>query len=734
MEKRDITELAVYETEHEAETVLLENIRNLYFEKTAEIIYITRQKKLYGIVCMGEVLCGHRQNTVIRINKAFTSLPGYDIVEAKKIFKRKRKVYKIPVVTQQGELLGDYSRWDDRLFIERNQEQCMKKEAVKNVLQPYESVYVVKPIDGKMDIYKQFIDYLDRFQVTYTVWDKRRITEKLFENAICIFMDEDEKRGAECLNGIEPRLYDCNGSSVLRYDRLVDQSYQIRLTTYTNLLFQIIKDGQLARLNIRKPASLLYDDVNDKATVLLTALKQKGVNCFNLYSTENVVSEYWKNFNNELVRQLQDCAISIKEPWSKGERNVDFYQELYQLEDYKEEKAQKEIFNANCDFEVKKNISGKYFNAEEGKRRTCFQPEKYNGTIYLLGMCTIVGRHVEDQYTVASYMQKKLLDKGYAYRVENYGAEIRIDGAIDTRLEEIGEFNQNDIIICQTPSGKAVDIPGISFEKIYREHQAPAKWCMDVFGHCNHKINQMFADSMLNLIESCLQREKDETNYAKGFRMEFHNIMKEYIRHKYLEQYFSDFSGKDYDTVGAIVMKCNPFTKGHRYIIEEAKKQVDFLIVFVLEEDSFLFSFEERFRLVKEGVQDIGNVLVVPSGDFIFSKSTFWEYYRRAKKEIVEVNAEYDINIFVDYIAKPLHITHRFAGKELKNKVIMTYNETMGRILPQNEIFYVEIPKLRIEGEDVSAIKVRRYIAKKEYSKACALLPDLSRCYLMKWI
>ena len=35
--------------------------------------------------------------------------------------------------------------------------------------------------------------------------------------------------------------------------------------------------------------------------------------------------------------------------------------------------------------------------------------------------------------------------------------------------------------------------------------------------------------------------------------------------------------------IGAIVMNCNPFTLGHRYLIEESAKKVEKLIVFVVE-------------------------------------------------------------------------------------------------------------------------------------------------------
>ena len=53
------------------------------------------------------------------------------------------------------------------------------------------------------------------------------------------------------------------------------------------------------------------------------------------------------------------------------------------------------------------------------------------------------------------------------------------------------------------------------------------------------------------------------------------------------------------ENIGAMAMNCNPFTRGHRYLIEQAQKMVDFLYVFVVEEDSSDFSFKDRFAIVK---------------------------------------------------------------------------------------------------------------------------------------
>lgn len=735
MLKRDITQLAVYQTEDEVEAVPFECLRSLYLEKTSDIVYITRDKKLYGIVGRKEVLCGGL-NGEIAINKFYTFLTDYNVIKAHEIFQRNGQIHKIPVVNEWGELLGDYSRWDDILFIERNQDQLMKKETVRNVLEPYEAVYVVEPVDTENFAYLCLLKYLIDFQIKYIVLKKEQIGEKLSDKVICIFLDEDERRGTQYLYGIKQLLkYDSLGNAVFAYDMLADSQWKGRMATYMSLLVQIMEETRMERLKIAKPAYLPPYRVDDKATVFLSELQKRGVKCFCLYDTEDEMTEYGKNFHKEVNERLKIHPLSLKKPWPKRKENEDFYGELYQSEDYQNETAQEEIIDASNNFEYKKEIVGKYFNAKEGRRITCFQPKEYVGTIYILGLCMIVGAYVEDQYTITSCLQKKLLEKGYPYRVENYSSVIQFDVATDTRLEEIGRYHANDIVICLSGMGKRiVDIEGKSLEHIFEEHNIPSVWVKDLYIHCNHKVNQLVADSILEMINPCLSRGLAGNTDNAGQRINFHEVMKDYIQNKYLNQYFRYFSDSKYDTVGAIVMNGHPFHKGHRYLIEQAKQQVDLLIIFVVEEDVSLFPFEERFRLIAEGIKDLNNVIVVPNGDFIFSRNNFPEFFTKRKGESVAFSAEYDINIFADYIAGPLHITHRFAGMEDRVKIMKVYNETMQRILSQRGINYVEIPKMMIEDEIVSSSRVRKYLRNEEYDKAFKLLPETTKQYLKKQI
>lgn len=76
-------------------------------------------------------------------------------------------------------------------------------------------------------------------------------------------------------------------------------------------------------------------------------------------------------------------------------------------------------------------------------------------------------------------------------------------------------------------------------------------------------------------------------------------------------------------------MNCNPFTLGHRYLIEEACSQVDILYVFVVEEDKSYFKFEDRIEMVRQGTKDLKQVQVLPSGKYIISKETFAQYFKK---------------------------------------------------------------------------------------------------------
>jgi [citrate (pro-3S)-lyase] ligase len=203
----------------------------------------------------------------------------------------------------------------------------------------------------------------------------------------------------------------------------------------------------------------------------------------------------------------------------------------------------------------------------------------------------------------------------------------------------------------------------------------------------------------------------------------------------YLERYFSNFHADG--EIGAIVMNCNPFTKGHRYLIEQALHMVDHLIIFVVEEDKSLFSFKERFAMVREGTKDLKAVTVVPSGNFILSQLTFPEYFLKIEDGDLTDNTEYDITLFAEAIAPKLHITYRFVGEELEDGVTAAYNLAMKKILPEHGIRLVEIPRKTVaDGDDtaISASLVRKRLEQESIEELSDLLPESTvRVLGMSW-
>jgi cytidyltransferase-like protein len=195
---------------------------------------------------------------------------------------------------------------------------------------------------------------------------------------------------------------------------------------------------------------------------------------------------------------------------------------------------------------------------------------------------------------------------------------------------------------------------------------------------------------------------------------------------EYVSKLAREYKKPDCPNAGAVVVNCNPFTKGHLHLIEQALAQVDFLYIFVVEEDKSEFPFETRFRLVREGVSHLGNVAVVPSGRFILSSLTFAGYFSRddSKKDIID--ASKDLTIFATEIAPKMGIKKRFVGDEPFSAVTNHYHEQMKEILPAHGVEVVVVPRLLTsDGRNViSASTVRGLIKKQDWDELKKYVPE----------
>lgn len=180
----------------------------------------------------------------------------------------------------------------------------------------------------------------------------------------------------------------------------------------------------------------------------------------------------------------------------------------------------------------------------------------------------------------------------------------------------------------------------------------------------------------------------------------------------------------------ALVMNCNPFTNGHRYLIEEASKHNEEVLIFVVEEEKSLFPFEVRYNLVKYGVMDLLNVKVIEGGPYIISSATFPTYFLREEGAISKAYTQLDSEIFLKYFCGPLNINVRYVGDEPYCNVTRSYNETLMETFKRYNKKLIVIGRKEFSNRAISASMVRKYIKNGNINDIEALVPKTTYDFL----
>jgi [citrate (pro-3S)-lyase] ligase len=175
-------------------------------------------------------------------------------------------------------------------------------------------------------------------------------------------------------------------------------------------------------------------------------------------------------------------------------------------------------------------------------------------------------------------------------------------------------------------------------------------------------------------------------------------------------------------SVAAIVMNANPFTLGHRYLVERAAAENDIVHLFAVSEEASLIPYSVRRKLIEKGTADLPNVFIHDSGSYIISCATFPSYFQRDEQSVIRGHALLDLTIFIR-IAQALGITARYVGEEPRSIVTGIYNDIMKRKLPENGITCTVIPRKTYNGEIISASTVRKAIQTQDFPLLQNLLP-----------
>lgn len=393
------------------------------------------------------------------------------------------------------------------------------------------------------------------------------------------------------------------------------------------------------------------------------------------------------------------------------------------------------------DLIVFRDHKSEFVNIENGLRKTCDQPEEYIGTVYFLGPCTIYGNFVEDSHTIPSFVQKYINESEKKYRVINLGNQIQTNAS---RLIDALHIKKTDVFVILFPSMvetiekkfPVIEI-GRRFNQLRTDKYLGRECFLDGVYHCGSNGNVIYGEIIFSELKKYLREGEQQKLYKNNiFSIFKKNEMDlevlydwdSYIEELRVKKRFEMKGAK----IGGIVMNCNPFTKGHRYLIDYALSKVDGLYVFVVEEESSFFSFSDRYEMVRQGTNDLENVTVVRSGKMMISAATFPAYFQKNKRKIIDhISVDQDLRIFAQYIAPVLNIHDRFVGEEPQDYVTFCYNDAMKRILPQFGICVTEIPRKTINNQMISASMARKYYCAENFQNLKQLVPETTWCYLM---
>ena len=175
---------------------------------------------------------------------------------------------------------------------------------------------------------------------------------------------------------------------------------------------------------------------------------------------------------------------------------------------------------------------------------------------------------------------------------------------------------------------------------------------------------------------------------------------------------------------GAVVMNCNPFTLGHRYLVDCATAQVDHLYVFIVREERSAFPFAVRLQLAQEALADLANVTILDTGNYLVSSATFPTYFLKQDDPVARIQMELDATLFGGKIAPFFGITRRFVGSEPFCPLTSAYNAALRAALPAHGVELIEIERKQTASAVISASRVRELMARTPSAHLSAQLSE----------
>lgn len=739
----------------------IKTLFEIYLKEPRVTVYVLDSDRI-GIITLGNFRRNQLEGKEL-INYNFKKVNLQNKKEAENILDSSDSIFSIPVFDENGNLLFEYKKQCNETFPEELWNTCISDIQLFSLL--YDKIYIIsESLYKKKDILDVPL-YVENIIFLNGINDLDQLTSCDLSQSLVVDLDYEKFRVRELFYIQMHLLY-----KVLKFDFDNIDEFKVYLRKRVAFFDNVLCNSALNNIlgdGVEDCKILLPEDITfsaDEQCFIYKGENVEYIEClFLFFSCEKIgyikindtpvpiISVYYLDDNLDKVCANYDVAYNIlprlfsygvkcimfdnpdtelgkiqeiTREWT-GAENIREFLYLDPLVDEKAKEMEKLLPMVNDrGYLSNLNVIGKYVNYIDGERFTPDNPENFQNTIFLFGPCFVQGLLVDDYNTVSYSLRGRIPDD---YYIRNCGMRWN---SINFSMRS-HTYKEGDIVVLFCYDKEPFLQKGekiLSMRSVY-EVDDLASHVWDNLLHCDAYITKRIADTLCkefdrqcyfsnNTIQGLTERY---VSFGNRSRFEESEDLEQW-----LQEVHDNCECSPEGKIGAIVMNCNPFTLGHRYLIEQACSQVDFLYIFVVEEDKSYFSFKDRIEMVKIGTKDLSNVIVVPSGKYIISTKTLPGYFYKEDKQGEEFDASEDLEIFAKIISPRLGISVRFVGTEPLDLYTNRYNMFMKQILPRYGINLVEIARKQSEGKYISASRVREALKNKNFKELESLvMPDI---------
>lgn len=660
-------------------------LRAALCERPCNIVLVETGGKLSGIITRGDISRARDAGLPgVPVNRNFAVQRGRNYMEARNLFRERDRVNEIPVTDEEGRLLGICTRNDDLLYLAYSS-PWEENRYIAPFLEHLDKARFVRPNRDdtrRKKIFDRWISEFEKRGVSCEQIDFTEIPEKQKEDIAILLVDEEMHNGAAAvIESLDHGVYRLPVAHTFReYERIMSEH--------------------------------AYDE-------LVNRLSDSGIRIYNMYFSKDEGTPGRKRLFDGMRNWLKmpeargvnphvvpSCAQGFFGELNTGTYAAEVGKLYFRLE-------------SSSVYTRMKDVRSRYLNIVNGERVTIGQPEEAERTIWFFGPCFILGGFVEDKHTIESMLQEKLNAEGFSARVVNCGCYE----SLYQRMIHITStpMKPGDILVMNLEDRPYAGTENIELVDLLDQNDVPCEWLLDLPTHCNYKVNRIYAGELYRrMIKDGVFDQKPDTGVKRTLLSRA-----QAVNSLYLDLHFYNYQPQEGEVTGGVVMHANPFTYGHRYLIETASKQVDRLIVLLLEDETGVASFAERYAMAVEGTADLPNVRIVPGGPFQGTRNVFKEYFVRVEPADMEESARAVMLIYAEIIAKRLGITKRFIGEE-QNPKMQFFNVLMKEIMTANGIEVIEIPRAKAKENVISASAARKAAEEGDEEALLANLPETS--------